>query len=65
MSALRFAHFGDPLDVLWLDDVATPEPSPGEVRVRVTHRPINPALVKLSMTRFLARCIERTLSHKA
>lgn len=43
MRALRFAEHGDPLAVLHLDDVQTPEPAPGEVRVRMTHRPINPS----------------------
>src|SRR5690554_820190 len=43
MRALRYHAFGKPADVLRLDDVPTPEPGPGEVRVRLTHRPINPA----------------------
>jgi NADPH:quinone reductase-like Zn-dependent oxidoreductase len=43
MRALRFAEAGDPLAVLRLEQVATPEPGPGEVRVRITHRPINPS----------------------
>lgn len=43
MRALRFHRHGPPADVLQLDDVPTPEPGAGEVRVRLTHRPINPA----------------------
>lgn len=43
MRALRFHAFGDPADVLRLDDVPRPEPGPGEVRVRLTHRGLNPA----------------------
>lgn len=43
MRALRFSKPGEPLDVLRLDEVPTPEPGRGEVRVRITHRPINPS----------------------
>ncbi|MDX1419929.1 MAG: zinc-dependent alcohol dehydrogenase family protein [Rubricoccaceae bacterium] len=43
MRALRHHAFGAPADVLQLDDVPIPEPGPGEVRVRLTHRGINPA----------------------
>ena len=43
MRALRFSDVGDPMQVLHLEDVPSPEPGPGEVRVRITHRPINPA----------------------
>ena len=43
MRALRFSNVGDPMQVLHLDDVPAPEPGPGDVRVRVTHRPINPS----------------------
>ena len=43
MRALRFSDVGDPMQVLHLDDVPSPEPGPGEVRVRMTHRPINPS----------------------
>lgn len=43
MRALRFNRAGEPLDVLRLDDVPIPTPGPGEVRVRITHRPINPS----------------------
>lgn len=43
MRALRFHEHGPPADVLHLDDVETPEPGPGAVRVRLTHRSVNPA----------------------
>ncbi|HYE95180.1 MAG TPA: zinc-dependent alcohol dehydrogenase family protein [Rubricoccaceae bacterium] len=43
MRAVRFHRFGRPEEVLQLDDLPAPEPSPGQVRVRLTHRPINPA----------------------
>ena len=43
MRALRFSKVGEPLDVLRLDEVTTPEPGPGQVRLRMTHRPINPS----------------------
>lgn len=43
MRALRFARHGEPLDVLHLDDVPEPHPGPGEVRMRITHRSINPS----------------------
>ncbi len=49
MRALRFHRHGPPAEVLQLDDVPTPEPGPGEVRVRLTHRSVNPA--DLSMVR--------------
>lgn len=47
MRALRFHQHGPPADVLRLDAVPTPEPGPGEVRVRLTHRPVNPADLSL------------------
>jgi len=43
MKAIRFHQFGEPERVLSLEDVRVPEPGPGEVRVRFTHRPINPS----------------------
>ena len=49
MRALRFHRHGPPAEVLRLDDVPTPEPGPGEVRLRLTHRPLHPA--DLSMVR--------------
>lgn len=49
MNALRYHQHGRPAEVLVLEDVPTPEPGPGQVRVRLTHRPIHPA--DLSMVR--------------
>ncbi|MEM0963206.1 MAG: zinc-dependent alcohol dehydrogenase family protein, partial [Bacteroidota bacterium] len=46
---MRFHEHGSPAEVLRVDDVPMPEPSAGEVRVRLTHRTINPA--DLSMVR--------------
>lgn len=43
MRAVRFHRHGPPADVLQVDAVDAPEPGPGEVRVRLTHRPIHPA----------------------
>jgi NADPH:quinone reductase len=43
MKALVFDRFGDPADVLHLRDVPLPEPGRGQVRVRMTHSPINPS----------------------
>ncbi len=47
MLAVRFHRHGPPADVLQVDDVPTPEPGPGEVRVRLTHRSVNPADLSL------------------
>ncbi|MEO6469945.1 MAG: alcohol dehydrogenase catalytic domain-containing protein, partial [Acidimicrobiia bacterium] len=41
MRAWRTHEYGEPLDVLTLDDVPIPEPDPGEVRVRVQAIPLN------------------------
>lgn len=43
MKALRFHEPGDPLAVLRLEEVPLPEPGPGEVRLRMVARPINPS----------------------
>lgn len=43
MRALQFSQFGEPAAVLSLTDLPIPEPGPGEVRLRLTHRPINPS----------------------
>jgi NADPH2:quinone reductase len=41
MRAWRTHWYGDPQDVLRLDEVDVPEPGPGEVRVRVQAIPLN------------------------
>ena len=41
--ALRFHEAGNPLQVLRLEDIPVPEPGPGEVRLRMLARPINPS----------------------
>jgi len=43
MKAIRFHQFGEPERVLNLEDARVPDPGLGEVRVRFTHRPINPS----------------------
>lgn len=43
MKAIVFDRFGEPTDVLRVTDVPTPEPGPGEVRVRMIASPINPS----------------------
>jgi NADPH2:quinone reductase len=41
VRAWRVHQYGEPRDVLTLDDVEAPEPGPGEVRVRVLAFPLN------------------------
>src|ERR1700691_2814941 len=41
MRAWRTHTYGEPLDVLKLDEVPIPDPGPGEVRVRVHAIPLN------------------------
>lgn len=43
MRAVRFASFGEPADVLTVENVPAPAPGPGQVLVRVQVRPINPS----------------------
>jgi NADPH:quinone reductase-like Zn-dependent oxidoreductase len=43
MKALVFDKFGEPSEVLRLQDVPIPEPGPGQVRVRMLSSPINPS----------------------
>ena len=43
MKAIIFDRFGDPSEVLKVQDVPTPEPGRGEVRVRMISGPINPS----------------------
>lgn len=43
MKAVRFHRFGEPAEVLEVQEVPTPEPGPGQVRVRMIASPINPS----------------------
>jgi NADPH:quinone reductase len=43
MKALVFDKFGEPGEVLQLQDVPVPEPGPGQVRVRMLASPVNPS----------------------
>jgi NADPH2:quinone reductase len=43
MKSLVFDKFGDPAEVLQLQDLPVPEPGPGQVRVRMLAVPINPS----------------------
>jgi NADPH:quinone reductase-like Zn-dependent oxidoreductase len=43
MRAVRFSTFGDPADVLTLEELPMPQPGPGQVLVRLRARPINPS----------------------
>ncbi len=43
MRAIQISQFGEPVDVLTLVALPVPEPGPGEVQLRLTHRPINPS----------------------
>ena len=43
MMAVRFHHHGEPFDVLRLDEVAIPTPSPDHIRVQVTACGLTPA----------------------
>lgn len=43
MRSVRFERFGEPEEVLRLENLPTPSPGPGEVLVRMRARPINPA----------------------
>lgn len=43
MKAIRFRRFGNPEDVLEIQDLPTPQPGPGQVRVRMTASPVNPS----------------------
>jgi NADPH:quinone reductase len=41
--AVRFDGFGEPGDVLRVEEVAAPSPGPGEVLLRMRARPVNPS----------------------
>ncbi len=43
MKTLRFNRYGEPSDVLCLDDADIPEPKPGHVRIKVHACGLNPA----------------------
>src|SRR5262249_40235442 len=43
MKAIVFEQFGEPADVLRVQEVPTPEPGPGQVRVRMIASPVNPS----------------------
>src|SRR5919112_5983870 len=43
MQSVRFHEFGDPAEVLRVEEVPRPEPRAGEVLVRMRARPINPS----------------------
>lgn len=43
MKALTFDRFGEPAEVLRVEDLPIPEPGPGQVRVRMIASPINPS----------------------
>ena len=41
MIALQYAQFGEPADVVTAADVPTPQPGPGEVRLKIVRSPIH------------------------
>ena len=43
MKAVVFERFGEPSEVLKVQDVPEPQPGPGEVRVRMIATPVNPS----------------------
>ncbi|MCC7275694.1 MAG: zinc-binding dehydrogenase, partial [Alphaproteobacteria bacterium] len=43
MKRVVFDGFGEPAEVLRVEEAAEPSPGPGEVAVRMELRPINPA----------------------
>jgi len=43
MKAIFFDRFGDPAEVLQVRDMPTPQPGPGQVRVRMLACPLNPS----------------------
>ncbi len=43
MRVLQYEAFGNPVEVVQLADVPKPDPGPGEILVRLTHRAVNPA----------------------
>lgn len=43
MRAVRMSTFGEPADVLTVEELPTPTPGPGQVLIRLRARPINPS----------------------
>jgi NADPH:quinone reductase len=43
MKAIRFAQYGEPAQVLAVEECPLPTPGPGEARVRILASPINPS----------------------
>jgi NADPH:quinone reductase len=43
MKVIRFAQYGEPAQVLAVEERPLPQPGPGEVRVRILASPINPS----------------------
>ena len=59
MKALRFHTFGPP-DVLAIEEIAKPEPAPGELLIRVSAAGINPADIKNVAGHFSSTTLPRT-----
>ena len=43
MKSVRFSEFGDPAEVLRVEEVERPSAGPGQVLVRMRARPVNPS----------------------
>src|SRR5689334_5778642 len=43
MRSIRLSTFGEPSDVLRVEDIPKPTPGPGEILLRIKVRPINPS----------------------
>ena len=43
MKAIRFAQYGEPAQVLAVEEGPLPQPGPGDVRVRIVASPVNPS----------------------
>lgn len=43
MKAIRFDHYGEPAQVLTVQECPLPQPGKGEVRVRILASPVNPS----------------------
>ncbi len=52
MKALLFEEYGEPLEVLRVQNIAEPAPGPGEIRVRVMRSPIQPSDLHVIRGRF-------------